>query len=294
MKKIKEELGVKTSLGISNVSFGLPKRDFVNSAFFTLALASGLDAVIMNPNSEEMMKAYYTFNALTGKDYACIEYIDFATSTDDKKENETTKEISLETAIIKGLKSEAKQITKAIVKEKSSLEIVNEYIIPALNKIGADYESGKAFLPQLLMSAETATVAFEVVKESLPLDEATIKGEIIIATVKGDVHDIGKNIVKTILQNYGYCVIDLGKDVAPERVLEEVKRTQARLVGLSALMTTTVPAMEKTIQLIKKDCPNVKIMVGGAVLNHEYTEMIGADKYAKDAMEAVRYAQEIF
>ena len=294
MKKIKEELGVKASLGISNVSFGLPKRDFVNSAFFTLALASGLDAVIMNPYSEEMMKAYYTFNALTGRDNACSEYIEFATLSDDKKDNVEIKEISLDIAITKGLKSEAKQIANTLIKEKTSLEIVNEYIIPALNKIGADYESGKAFLPQLLMSAETATAVFEAVKEGLPLDETTFKGEIIIATVKGDVHDIGKNIVKTILQNYGYRVIDLGKDISPERILEEVKKTNARLVGLSALMTTTVPAMEKTIKLIRKECPNAKIMVGGAVLNHEYADMIGADKYAKDAMEAVRYAQEIF
>lgn len=294
MKKIKEELGVKASLGISNVSFGLPKRDFVNSTFFTLALANGLDAVIMNPYSEEMMKAYYTFNALTGRDYACSEYINFAALTDDKKENVTEKNISLDIAIVKGLKSEAKQIARALVKDKTSLEIVNGYIIPALNQIGADYESGRAFLPQLLMSAETATVAFEIIKESLPLEESTIKGEIIIATVKGDVHDIGKNIVKTILQNYGYRVIDLGKDVAPERILEEVEKTKARLVGLSALMTTTVPAMEKTIELIKNKHPDVKIMVGGAVLNREYADMIGADKYAKDAMEAVRYAQEIF
>ena len=294
MKKIKEELGVKTSLGISNVSFGLPKRDFVNAGFFTLALTNGLDAVIMNPYSEEMLKSYYTFNALTGKDSACSEYISFATSTDEKREIEIAKEMSLESAIVKGLKSDARAIAKELVQNNSSLEIVNNYIIPALNKIGADYESGKAFLPQLLMSAETATAVFDIVKESFPTENDAIKGEIIIATVKGDVHDIGKNIVKTILQNYGYKIYDLGKDVEPEKILEEVEKYQIKLVGLSALMTTTVPAMEKTIRLIKGKYPDVKFMVGGAVLNHEYASMIGADKYAKDAMEAVRYAQEIF
>ncbi|MBO5356690.1 MAG: homocysteine S-methyltransferase family protein [Clostridia bacterium] len=293
MKMIKERLGVKISLGISNVSFGLPKRDFINASFFTLALENGLDGVIMNPYSEEMMKAYYAYNALKGLDPVCEEYINFASNTEEINNTQLT-DLTLEKAIVKGLKNEAKELTKALIINTPPLEIVNNHIIPALNKVGSDYEKGISYLPQLLMSAETATVAFDVVKENVKADESTVKGEIIIATVKGDIHDIGKNIVKVILQNYGYRVHDLGKDVLPERVLECVDKTGCQLVGLSALMTTTVPAMEQTIRLVKEKHPNTKIMVGGAVLNPEYAEMIGADKYAKDAMDSVRYAQDIF
>ena len=294
MRLIKENLGVKTSLGISNVSFGLPKRDFINASFFTLALENGLDGVIMNPYSEEMMKAYYTYNALKGLDPVCENYIMFASDAEEIKAKALTTDITLEKAIIKGLKNDAKELTKALIINTPPLEIVNNHIIPALNKVGSDYEKGISYLPQLLMSAETATVAFDVVKENISADESTVKGEIVIATVKGDIHDIGKNIVKVILQNYGYRVHDLGKDVPPEKVLECVDKTGCKLVGLSALMTTTVPAMEQTIKLIKEKHPNTKIMVGGAVLNPEYAQMIGADKYAKDAMDSVRYAQEIF
>lgn len=292
MKMIKERLGVKISLGISNVSFGLPKRDFINASFFTLALENGLDGVIMNPYSEEMMKAYYAYNALKGLDPVCEEYINFASNSEEI--NTQLTDLTLEKAIIKGLKNEAKELTKTLITNTPPLEIVNNHIIPALNKVGSDYEKEISYLPQLLMSAETATVAFDVVKENVKADESTVKGEIIIATVKGDIHDIGKNIVKVILQNYGYRVHDLGKDVLPERVLECVDKTGCQLVGLSALMTTTVPAMEQTIRLIKEKHPTTKIMVGGAVLNPEYAEMIGADKYAKDAMDSVRYAQDIF
>ena len=294
IRLIKENLGVKVSLGISNVSFGLPKRDYINASFFTLALANGLDGVIMNPYSEEMMKSYYTFNALMGKDDVCEEYISFASNTEEVKANVQVSDITLEKAIIKGLKNETKELTKQLIINTPPLEIVNNYIIPALNQVGSDYERGKSYLPQLLLSAETATVAFDVVKENVKADEATIKGEIIIATVKGDIHDIGKNIVKVILQNYGYRVYDLGKDVSPEKVLECVDKTGIKLIGLSALMTTTVPAMEQTIKLVKEKYPEAKIMVGGAVLTPEYAKMIKADKYARDAMEAVRYAQEIF
>ncbi len=293
MKMIEEKLGVKTSLGISNVSFGLPKRDVINSTFFALALSNGLDAVIMNPYSEEMMKVYYAHNALMGKDVACKEYISFANSVNQENSVDDEKDITLERAIIKGLKKEAKELTKKMLQEALPLEIVDNHIIPALNIVGENYEKGITFLPQLLMSAETATVSFEIIKENVKSNETT-KGEIIIATVKGDVHDIGKNIVKVILQNYGYKVYDLGKDVSAEAVLKIVEETNCRLVGLSALMTTTVPAMEQTIKLIKEKHPQTKIMVGGAVLNEEYANMIGADKYARDAMEAVRFAQEVY
>ena len=294
MKMIKEKLGAKVSLGISNISFGLPKRDFVNSTFFTMALTLGLDAVIMNPYSEEMMKAYYSFNALSEKDLACENYICFASDITNESTPLDTTKLSLQRAIEKGLKSEAKDIATMMLSSCLPLEIVSEHIIPALNKVGSDYEDGRVYLPQLLMSAEAATEAFSVVKNSMSDENETINGEVIIATVKGDIHDIGKNIVKVILQNYGFKVYDLGKDVSPEEILSATKKYSAKIVGLSALMTTTVTAMENTIKLIKQNSPDVKIMVGGAVLNESYALKIGADKYAKDAMDAVRFAQEIY
>lgn len=292
--KLLKELGVKTSLGISNVSFGLPMRDYINSTFFANALVIGLEAVIMNPYSVEMMKTYRSYNALMGIDERCEEYIAFAGDNNIETSIKSFENMTLERAIVKGLKSEAKEITKSLLSSLPPLEIVNAHIIPALDKVGADYERGKIFLPQLLMSAETATVAFDEIKESLSGVESTVKGEILLATVKGDIHDIGKNIVKVILENYGYKVHDLGKDVAPESVLEFVERYNIKLMGLSALMTTTVPSMEATIKLVKEKHPETRIMVGGAVLTHEYANMIGADKYGRDAMDAVRYAQEVF
>ena len=288
-------MGVKTSLGISNVSFGLPSRDYVNSVFFAHALSCGLDAVIMNPYSLEMMKVYYAHNALMGIDDMCGEYISFASDNQASTASQKIEDVTLEKAIVKGLKKEAGEITNQLLKNKKPLEIVNEYIVPALDRVGADYETGKIFLPQLLMSAETATVAFDVVKRTMRGEgDTTNKGSIILATVKGDIHDIGKNIVKVILENYGYFIYDLGKDVAPEAVLECAKAYDVKLIGLSALMTTTVPSMEETIKLVKTEIPDVKFMVGGAVLNSEYAQMIGADNYSKDAMEAVRYAKQIF
>lgn len=292
---IKKNLGVKTSLGISNVSFGLPQREVVNSVFFAHALQCGLDAVIMNPYSELMKKVYYAHNALIGLDENCQEYIELASNSpvvDSKTTNNS--EITLDKAIVKGLKSEAQKCAETLVAEIQPLEIINEVIIPALNEVGEKYEKGQIFLPQLLMSADTATIAFSVIKDKLGVGANAQKGEIVLATVKGDIHDIGKNIVKVILENYGYKVYDLGKDVEPERVVNCVKETGAKLVGLSALMTTTVPAMEKTINLLKKEVPHIKVMVGGAVLTKDYAEMINADKYAKDAMESVRYAQEVY
>ena len=293
IKLIKERLGLKVSLGISNVSFGLPNRDFVTSTFFALALKEGLDGVIMNPYSSEMMKIYYAYNALLGLDESCSEYIAYAS---DKKTESTSNDtdITLEKAIIKGLKKEAKDITSKLIIDTPPLEIVNNYIIPALDKVGDSYEKGVSFLPQLLLSAETANIAFDVVKSALPKDDKSSNGDIILATVKGDIHDIGKNIVKVILQNYGYTVHDLGKDVSPEAIVEYAKKTGIKLVGLSALMTTTVPSMEETIKQLKAYDTDIKVMVGGAVLNPEYAEMIKADKYAKDAMEGVRYARSIY
>ncbi len=289
-----KKMGVKTSLGISNVSFGLPSRDYVNSVFFAHALSKGLDAVIMNPYSTEMMKVYYAHNALMGIDDMCVDYINFASNNQAATPTADSENVTLEKAILKGLKKEAGEVTLKLLAEKNALEIVNNCIIPALDIVGENYEKGKTFLPQLLMSAETATIAFDVIKESLKAEEETNKGDIILATVKGDIHDIGKNIVKVILENYGYRVYDLGKDVSPNAILDCAEKTGARLIGLSALMTTTVPAMEETIKLVKLKLPNVKFMVGGAVLTKEYAQMIGADNYSKDAMEAVRYAKQIF
>ncbi len=291
---IKNELGVKTSLGISNVSFGLPNRDTINSVFFTHALEKGLDAVIMNPFSEAMQNVYYAHNALAGIDESCQDYIAYASQNDEKKVAPVMQELTLERAIIKGMKKEARELATVLTREKKPLDIINEHIVPALDTVGLDYEKGVVFLPQLLMSAETATIAFDVIKEQFANEESSSCGEIILATVKGDIHDIGKNIVKVILQNYGFTVHDLGKDVAPKKIVECAKKTGVKLVGLSALMTTTVVSMEETIKLLHKELPNIKIVVGGAVLTPEYAGMIGADKYCKDAMETVRYAQEIF
>ena len=294
IEMLKNEPDVKTSLGISNVSFGLPNRDYVNAVFFANALQKGLDAVIMNPFSQEMKKTYFAHNALMGIDENCQEYIAFANQNEEIANVNSSATITLQDAIIKGLKSEAKDLAKLLVSNIPPLEIINNHIIPALDIVGEKYENGKIFLPQLLMSAETATLAFEVIKEAIPNEATSIKGDIILATVKGDIHDIGKNIVKVILQNYGYRVHDLGKDVEPVMILNYAKEHNIKLIGLSALMTTTVPSMQKTIELFRNKGVDAKFVVGGAVLNPEYAEMIGADRYAKDAMETVRYAQEIF
>ncbi|MGN0522190.1 MAG: homocysteine S-methyltransferase family protein [Eubacterium sp.] len=294
VKYIRNELGVGTVLGVSNISFGLPKREAVNTAFFTLALESGLSAGIINPLSEGMMNAYYSFNALSGYDDNCTEYINSVTASAQSNAVELS-ETDLKTAIIKGIKDDAGVCAKKLLKENEPLEIINNYIIPALDVVGDGFEKNKIFLPQLLMSADSAKEAFDVIKEHLVLAGKQKKSEnkIIIATVEGDIHDIGKNIVKVLLSNYGFDVIDLGKDVKCERVLEETVKHNARLVALSALMTTTVPNMEKTIKLIH-DNTDAKTLVGGAVLTKSYADMIGADYYAKDAMESVRIAKAYF
>ena len=292
VKYIREEMGICTVLGVSNISFGLPKRDAINTAFFTLALQSGLSAGIINPKSEAMMNAYYSFNALAGLDDNCTEYIESVTDT---KTQTASPEISLHTAIVKGLKDEAAQCARALLESSEPLDVINGYIIPALDEVGAGFEENRIFLPQLLMSADSAKAAFDVIKERMILSGQEEKSEnkIVIATVHGDIHDIGKNIVKVLLDNYGFDVIDLGKDVPEEEVLRAVEENGVKLVGLSALMTTTVPAMEKTIALLHEKT-DAKIFVGGAVLTPSYAKMINADWYAKDAMESVRIAKEFF
>ena len=295
---IKRELGVKTSLGVSNISFGLPQRDVVNSFFFALALERGLDCAIMNPNSISMMQAYHSFRALKGLDEGCADYIEFASQnemTAVKKESvkQESTEGDLKYAIIKGMREPSYEKAKVLLESMEPMAVINEKIIPALDEVGKGFEKKTVYLPQLLMSAEAASRAFDAVKAKMGDKKGESKGKIVLATVKGDIHDIGKNIVKVLLENYGFEVIDLGKDVSPERVLEAVKESGAGLVGLSALMTTTVEAMKETVELLKKEAPEVKTVVGGAVLTKEYSDMIGATAYGKDAMDAVRLATEL-
>lgn len=302
LKTIKNKLGCHTSLGVSNISFGLPNRDAINGTFFALALENGLSAAIMNPYSTEMMKTYYTYKALKGMDDNCAEYIgaaeSFAVTTTPVAviESKIAEEYSSELtkAVIKGFKDKSAEITKRLLETVQPLEIVNNEIIPALNTVGKGFENKTVYLPQLLMSAEAAKSAFEVIKGFMAGGEKTAdKGIFVIATVHGDIHDIGKNIVKLLLENYGFKVVDLGKDVPPDSIVQKVVELRAPLVGLSALMTTTVPAMEETIKQLKVKAPWCKTVVGGAVLTKDYADKIGADKYAKDAMEAVRYAEDI-
>ena len=294
MELIKKELGVKTILGVSNVSFGLPRREIINSAFYLMALEHGLDAAIINPNADAMMQSYFAYRALAAKDSQCGDYIFRYGGQAEEPKKQTTGRLSFHDAIVKGLKDDAYQGAKERVEDKEPLSVINEELIPALDVVGKGFEKGTIFLPQLLMSAEAAKAAFEAVKEKMGSAGAEAKREkIILATVKGDIHDIGKNIVKVLLDNYGYEVIDLGKDVEPQRIVDIALEYDVHLVGLSALMTTTVPSMEATIKLLREKKSSCKVMVGGAVMTPEYAQMIGADYYSKDAMGAVHYAQEI-
>ena len=298
IRLIRDELGLYTSLGVSNISFGLPQRELVTSTFYIMALSSGLNCAIMNPYSAEMMKAYRSYCALSGLDARFENYIDFASSYSPAQAGTVAKAAllgdgELQSAIIKGLKEQASAVTQAMLDTIEPMDIINGHIIPALNIVGRGFEEKTVYLPQLLMSAEASQAAFEAVKQRLPKSTDS-KGKIVLATVKGDIHDIGKNIVKVLLENFGFTVIDLGKDVSPEAVVEAVRDSGAKLVALSALMTTTVPAMAETIELLRRERSDVKVMVGGAVLTQEYADMIGADAYSPDAMGAVRYAQELF
>lgn len=293
VKYIRNELGVGTVLGVSNISFGLPKRDAINTAFYTLALENGLSAGIINPLSEGMMNAYYSYNALMGYDDNCQEYIESVSQIQTTSSANTV--MDLKTAVIKGIKEDASACAKELLKDTAPLDVINEYIIPALDVVGDGFENNKIFLPQLLMSADAAKSAFDVIKQHLIVagEDKKSGNKIVIATVEGDIHDIGKNIVKVLLSNYGFDVIDLGKDVKCEKVLEEAIKNDCKLVALSALMTTTVANMEKTIKLIHENT-DAKVLVGGAVLTKSYAKMINADYYAKDAMESVRIAKAFF
>lgn len=305
IKLVKKNLGVCTVLGLSNVSFGLPRRPLINRTMLIAAIMNGLDAAIINPGDADLKETLYAWNLLSGDENDINEYISYC----EKNPALTSSAISpnssplthnstpdLNSAIKKGLKEEAANMTRSLMNEKKPLEIIENYIVPALDEVGKDYETGKLFLPQLIKSAEAAKSAFEVLSLSMEKSDNTIskaKGPVILATVYGDVHDIGKNIVKTIFENYNFNVIDLGKDVLPEKIVESVKKDNAHVVGLSALMTTTVASMKETITKLKASCPDVKIIVGGAVLTPELAKYAGADFYAKDAMEGVRILEQL-
>ncbi len=324
------EMGGLTSLGISNVSFGLPLREFVTASFFTLCMGAGLSAAIMNPLQGEMIKAWRCYNLLSGRDENCTDYIEWSTEEGARLEalgsragggslplgsaasassptpsaggtpatppDNSGSQSELSNAIIHGLKNDAAAATRELLKTTESLTIINDHLIPGLDYVGKRFEKKTMYLPQLLMAAEAAKAAFGEIREYMEKSgkKGEPKGKIIIATVKGDIHDIGKNIVKVLLENYDFDVIDLGKDVPPEVVVEACKKDHVMLVGLSALMTTTVAAMEETIKQLRKECPWAKTCVGGAVMTQEYADQIGADFYGKDAMDTVRYALELF
>lgn len=292
LQKVKEELNVSTILGVSNISFGLPQREIINSYFLSMALQSGLSCAMINPNNEMMKKAFDASMALMNQDAQCMHYISSYSKQVEEKKSENP-EISLSFAIQKGIQDRVKEITTSLLETKEPLGIIDEELIPALDLVGKGFEQGTVFLPQLLMSAEAAKASFEVLKEKMEQNQSLSKGKIILATVQGDIHDIGKNIVKVLLENYGYEVLDLGKDVAPEVIVKTAISEEVKLVGLSALMTTTVKSMEKTIELLHKEKPDTFVVVGGAVLNQECADQIHADHYAKDAMATVRYAEQI-
>ncbi len=294
LNTVKKELGVRTVLGVSNISFGLPKRELVNHIFLALALENGLDLAIINPNSELMSGTVRAFKLLKNIDKNCTEYIE-AYSEDAAEKPAEKQVVSVEYAISKGLADTASELTERLITDTEPMEIINEKLIPALDKVGADFERGKIFLPQLILSASAASACFDVIKRELSKSGGGIsKGKIVLATVKGDIHDIGKNIVKVLLENYGYTVIDLGRDVDYEAVVDAAIKHDVKLVGLSALMTTTLKSMEETIKLLRAKKPDCKIVVGGAVLTEDYAMKIGADFYSKDAKQTVDVANMVF
>ena len=296
VRRLHEELGVCTSLGVSNVSFGLPARSHLNANFFALALGAGLSAAILNPHAPGMMEAARACIALLGGDANCAAYIAAyggapATPAQPAAQAEA---MSLHDAVLRGLRQPALEAAKRELAQKDPLAVIESGLIPALNEAGERFEAGTLFLPQLLMCAEAAKAAFSAIRAQMGDAAGATRGTVVVATVQGDVHDIGKNIVKALLENYQFRVIDLGKDVPPEAIVEAAATHQARLVGLSALMTTTVPSMKRTIQALRAQVPGCLVMCGGAVLTEEYTRDIGADFYVRDAMESVRRAREVY
>ena len=302
VRRVKNELGLKTVLGVSNISFGLPNRVLIASNFLEMCLLSGLDLPIINPNLEAMTGAVRAYRVLANIDKDSREYIrayndqkkDAPVKNKDTKGPENTPD-GLRYCVENGLKEQGQEITKTLLKTNDSMDIVDNILIPALDKTGRDFEKGLIFLPQLILSANVAQGAFEVIRNNMEGTESNVsKGKIVLATVKGDIHDIGKNIVKVLLENYGFDVIDLGKDVDYDTVVGAAISKDIKLVGLSALMTTTLKSMEETIALVKEKRPDIKVVVGGAVLTPEYARKIGADFYAKDAKETVDIARKVY
>ncbi len=296
MKLVKEHLGVCTTFGVSNISFGLPQRGQINAAFLLLALQAGLDAAIVNPGAQNMRQAYDAYRALACLDENCMDYITrYGNQEKPQRPAQKDRGMDLAQAVLHGLKEQAVQAAKLALQEEEPLEIVQKQLVPALDQVGQDFERGTLFLPQLLMSAEAAKGAFGVVQERLAQKggDQPGRGKVLVATVQGDIHDIGKNIAKVLLENYGYQVVDLGKDVPPEQIVQRVTTEKIPLVGLSALMTTTVPSMARTIALLRERAPWCKGMVGGAVLTQDYAAQIGAGAYVEDAMAAVGYAGQV-
>jgi len=306
VRRVRDEFSGHSILGVSNISFGLPARELVNSHFLTMAMQNGLSCAIINPCNGPMMASYRSYNALMNLDPNLSEFIDAykdyvagtsASSSGTKSSSAASSgaTLTLGEAIERGVVGRATEaMREALASGKESLEIIDAELIPALDRVGKGFEAGTVFLPQLLMSADAAKAAFAVVKEAMADKPRTTKGQVILATVKGDIHDIGKNIVKVMLENYGYDVIDLGKDVPPEVIVDCAIENNIKVVGLSALMTTTVASMEETIKQLRERKPDTKVVVGGAVMTPEYSEQIGADAYAKDAMATVRYCDSVF
>lgn len=297
VRMVKEKLGVKTLLGVSNISFGLPNRELINETFLTLAIANGLDLPIMNPNNSGMMGVIHAYKVLANIDKGSNNFISiYANVKKEEKSERIGSNRDIKYIVIRGLKDEATNATEELLETMEELEVVNKYLIPALDVVGEKYESGEIFLPQLIQSAETVKMAFDVIKAKIAKSnsESISKGKIILATVQGDIHDIGKNIVKVILENYGYEIIDLGKDVPIELVVDTAIKNDIKLVGLSALMTTTLKSMELTIKALKENGYKGKVFVGGAVLTAENAKTIEADYYAKDAKESVEVARKVF
>ena len=310
VRMVKEQLGLKTALGVSNISFGLPLRPIINRTFLTMAMECGLDLPIINPNSEDMMASIFAFHVLHNIDENATAFIErygdaaLETSKISQKKDTTVTGSSANGdgshdifyCIEKGMKADTVVAVEKLLQDHTEMELVNDFLIPALDKVGQGFEKGTIFLPQMLQAATAAQAGFDIVKTKLAeSDKETVSlGQVVIATVKGDIHDIGKNIVKVIMENYGFQMIDLGRDVPPETIVETVKEKNIKLVGLSALMTTTLKSMEETIVAVKEAAPDCKVMVGGAVLTADYAEKIGADYYCKDAMKSVEAAQEVF
>ena len=294
IKMVKEKLGCKTILGVSNISFGIPNRPALNNTYLNLALGAGLDLSIINTENKIMVESVYAYKVINNMDKGCLEFIDkFKDVSAVKQVNKSMKEVdlTLEDAIERGLKEEAKDLTFEILETEDENYVLDEVLIPALDKVGNKYDKGELFLPQMIQSAETVKIALNIIKDRLSNNNSSSKGKIIVATVQGDIHDIGKNIVKIMLENYGYEVIDLGKDVPIEEVVKRAKEENIELIGLSALMTTTVENMKKTIEALKENDISAKVFVGGAVVTEEYAEKINADYYSKDAKSAVEIAK---